>query len=195
MAGERLAGTLLSQYLKQFGKQAAAGAGKYVGTAAEEAATKAATPFIRNINIADAAKAPGMKGRVAGFVNSIDPSFVGGVTGKVAEAGTGAGTALIFDVLSSMGQHPVQTPSKQQVDSRQQAAYNAMFTQQMQATQGMQPAYAPSPMQQFTPQGRLISEQGNNRVVQQYYYNPSDPLTAAAKIYASMPKMSFPSVL
>jgi hypothetical protein len=193
MAGERLAGTLLSQYLKQFGKQAAAGASKYVGTAAEKAATQAAAPFIRDI--ADVADAPGMRGRVAGFVGSIDPSLVGGVTGKVAEAGTGAGTALTFDVLSNMGQRPVQTPSKQQVDPRQQAAYNAMFTQQMQATQGMQPAYAPSPVQQVLPQGRLISEQGNNRTVQQYYYNPSDPLTAAAKIYASMPKMSFPSVL
>ena len=193
MAGERLAGTLLSQYLKTFGKQAAAGAGKYVGTAAEQAAAQAAAPFI--MDAADMVDAPGIGGRVAGFIGGMDPEFIGSAAGKIAEAGAGAGTAVTFDMLSNLGRSSAQSPSKQQVDPRQQAQYNSMFAQQMQAMQGMQPRYAPPIAQQAAGQGRLISEQGNNRVVQQYYYNPSDPLTAAAKMYSSMPKVSFPSVI
>ena len=193
MAGERLAGTLLSQYLKTFGKQAAAGAGKYVGTAAEQAAAQAAAPFIKDA--ADMVDAPGIGGRVAGFIGGMDPEFIGSAAGKIAEAGAGAGTAVTFDMLSNLGRSSAQSPSKQQVDPRQQAQYNSMFAQQMQAMQGMQPRYAPPIAQQAAGQGRLISEQGNNRVVQQYYYNPSDPLTAAAKMYSSMPKVSFPSVI
>ena len=193
MAGERLAGTLLSQYLKTFGKQAAAGASKYVGTAAEQAAAQAAAPFI--MDAADMVDAPGIGGRVAGFIGGMDPEFIGSAAGKIAEAGAGAGTAVTFDMFSNLGRSSAQSPSKQQVDPRQQAQYNSMFAQQMQAMQGMQPRYAPPIAQQTAGQGRLISEQGNNRVVQQYYYNPSDPLTAAAKMYSSMPKVSFPSVI
>lgn len=197
MAGERLAGSILKKYLAEVGKPVAESAGKFLGNAAEQTTNLVAAPIVSNItgNIANVADAPGIRGKIAEFIGDIDPAFVGRTAGKVAEIAGGAGTALTLDMLSNIGQRQTQTPSKQQIDPRQKTAYNAMFAQQMQATQGMQPVYAPSPMQQFTPQGRLISEQGNNKVVQQYYYNPSDPLTAAARMYASMPKMSFPSVV
>lgn len=143
-------------------------------------------------SISEYADAPGIRGRAAQFIGGLNPETVGQAAGEVAGMGTEVGASAAVDALMGMRKPSPQQPSSQQIDPRQQAHYNAMFAQHMQMSGGMQPAYAPSPMEQATPPGRLIAQQGNNRTVSQYYYNPSDPLTAAAKIYASMPKTSFP---
>ena len=187
MAGERLAGQFLSKALNK----ALPKIGQYATyLAPASAVAEKVTPFIEGMG--DYVAAPGIRGNVAQFISGLNPQVIGQATQDLAGFGGEIAAGAGFDAIRGLMNKSPQNPSKQQIDPRQQARYNAMFMQQMQMGQGMQPNYAPAPMEQAAQQGRLIAQQGNNRIVSQYYYNPSDPLTAAAKIYAAMPKTSFP---
>ena len=117
----RLAGTLLSKYLGELGGQAVKTAAPAVGGAVERAA----------LGVAEYADAPGVRGKVAGFLAHTP---VAQTLGKTAEVGTGLATAVTVGALQEALTRPRQQEQKKgpYVTPRQQAEYNAMFLAQMQ---------------------------------------------------------------
>jgi hypothetical protein len=154
MNNQRLAGTVLAAYLGQVGKQAAKSVVPAVAEAAEQGATNyfANSPLLQRIGAGTNEEVSQALGKVPVFgktLSSMSPSIfqttaqnLPAIGGKAAGilAGVGAQTALeapYFMAQEMAKQRQVPTSSQTQsnlgyVLPQQQAAYNAMFLQQLQ---------------------------------------------------------------
>jgi hypothetical protein len=177
MAGERLAGSVLSSYLSKLGNQAVSSVGPAVGGFVKNAATNAATNAV--MQAAGHVDAPGLLGSAAQVMSGLNPAKVGSAAGTAANIGSSLVTAAAADALKNA---MLPTTAPVYPTPRQRAGYNQM----MQASMYPPGAYA-------VPQNIPVnaSNQQSEKATTQVYYNPNEAVTAAAKMYAAMPKMQF----
>jgi len=126
-AESRIAGTVLTNYLKQVIPKVSGAAEKSAARAAGNLAGRAA-------EFVDAPGVTGMAARIAAAERT--PAVVGSLAGGLTALGGGIASDLAVNQLQQIVEADRQRQQQSlYVTPRQQAAYNAMFTAQLQQPQ------------------------------------------------------------